>query len=263
MRYFGDGLVLPFIAQHGYKRICEIGAHHGEATKKILQLPEISLTIIDPCVHEDLAKMFADNARVTIHRGLSLEVLPAMTESFDCFLIDGDHNWYTVFNELKVITECKLLAPGGTILLHDVRWPYARRDMYYDPETIPSEYIHAHAKQGIVRGRSELSVDSGHLRGLNNALHEGGPTNGVLTAVEDFLSETPKRFSFIVSPVEYGLGALIDMEDRPISRYINGWRLRFYAFAAKQRWLKSKYKMSQWLEKRFPHLYSRLKTLIS
>lgn len=85
MRYFAKGLVLPFIAQHGYKRICEIGAHHGEATKKILEFPETSLTVIDPCVHENLGKMFGDNARVTIRRGLSLEVLPAMNESFDCF----------------------------------------------------------------------------------------------------------------------------------------------------------------------------------
>lgn len=189
--------------------------------------------------------------------------LTASNESFDCFLIDGDHNWYTVFKELKVIAERDLLAPGGAIFLHDVRWPYARRDMYYDPATIPNEYIHAHAKQGIVKGRSELSNDSGHLQGLNNAQHEGGPRNGVLTAVEDFLEETPKRFSFIVSPVEYGLGVLIDTEARPNLRHINRWRLRFYLFAAKQNWLKSKYKMAESIETRFPQLYLHLKKLIS
>jgi hypothetical protein len=83
-------------------------------------------------------------------KGLSLDELVRQTTPFDCILIDGDHNWYTVYHELKMIEQKHLLSPGGAILLHDVIWPYARRDMYYQPEKIPAEFRHPHAKRGIL-----------------------------------------------------------------------------------------------------------------
>src|ERR1039457_6819312 len=89
--------------------------------------------------------------------GISLEVLPELSDAFDCVLIDGDHNWYTVFHELNVISDRDLLKPGGMVFFHDVEWPYGRRDMYFQPETIPQKYRHSCAQKGIVEGQSELS----------------------------------------------------------------------------------------------------------
>jgi hypothetical protein len=40
---------------------------------------------------------------VKVYRGNSLQVLPQVREVYDCVLIDGDHNWHTVFNELRLI----------------------------------------------------------------------------------------------------------------------------------------------------------------
>jgi hypothetical protein len=96
-----------------------------------------------------------------------------MTGQFDCIIIDGDHNWYTVYNELKTIAERDLIKTEGTIFFHDVCWPYGRRDMYYQPKQIPKEFTHPHAWQG------EFFA----------AVHEGGERNGVLNALEDFLKE--------------------------------------------------------------------------
>ena len=52
-------------------------------------------------------------------------------------MIDGDHNYFTVFNELMLIAQGGLLARGGMILFHDVGEPWAFKDMYYEPERIP------------------------------------------------------------------------------------------------------------------------------
>src|SRR6266403_1986953 len=76
------------------------------------------------------------------------------------------------------------------VFLHDVTWPWARRDMYYSSSTVPADARHPSSDQlGVLLGRDEL-VDGGmRTPGLYSiALHPGGPKNGVLTAVEDFLS---------------------------------------------------------------------------
>ena len=128
---------------------------------------------------------------------------------FDCILIDGDHNWYTVFNELRLIRERTLLKAGGYIFLHDVDWPYGRRDLYYQPETIPAEFRHPFAEKGIVRGQSPLAeVGSMNSRNYLNAMEEGGPKNGVLTAIEDFLALHPGDYRFFMIRYQWGLGVL-------------------------------------------------------
>ena len=109
-----------------------------------------------------------------------------------------------------------MLAKNGTIFLHDVCWPYARRDMYYDLETVPADYRQPVAKRGVLRGASALSDDP--TRGKNpdmwNATHEGGPRNGVLTAVEDFLRDHA-GYKFFSIRQEWGLGVLLrDGENR-------------------------------------------------
>ena len=98
---------------------------------------------------------------MTVNKGISLKVLPELHDAFDCILIDGDHNWYTVYHELKVISDRDLLKRGGMVFFHDVEWPYGRRDMYYQPETIPQEHRHNCAQKGIMWGQSELSEHGG------------------------------------------------------------------------------------------------------
>jgi hypothetical protein len=214
MRRFAEDFVIPVIVANRYRRICEIGANLGENTKTLLELPEVSLSIIEPCPGEELIESCAREEKVQLYRGLSLEVLAQLVEPFDCILIDGDHNWYTVFHELKTIHERNLLADRGTIFFHDVGWPYGRRDMYYAPETIPKEYLRAYEKKGIRRGQSELTLGSDFNAGHWNAIAEGGPRNGVLTGIEDFMKEHPGQFGFIRVRAEYGLGILCKRTSR-------------------------------------------------
>jgi len=212
MIFFADTVVKPYIASSGYRRVCEIGASLGLTTDKLLELDSVSVDIIDPCLDADLCEKYEGQERVRVHKGISLEVLQRLSGPFDCILIDGDHNWYTVYNELRMIEERGLLRRGGTIFFHDVSWPYGRRDMYYRPELIPEEFIHPFRREGIVRGRSELSDSSSFNVDLCNAAHEGGPRNGVLTAVEDFFKERRGEYKFFHFEEEHGLGVLFRTE---------------------------------------------------
>jgi hypothetical protein len=209
LKYFFDKIIKPYIIQNKYKNLCEIGSGKGDHADKLLLIGPVSLSIVDPCLDSDLLNKYRDFKRVKVLKGLSLEILPKISERFDCILIDGDHNWFTVFNELKIIEERNLIKNGGTIFFHDVCWPYGRRDMYYLPGSIPEAFRHPYAKKGIERDKSALSETSTFINHRNNAIYEGGPRNGVLTAIEDFLDAYGKQYKFFYFKRKTGLGVLI------------------------------------------------------
>lgn len=210
MRRFSKSVVGPYIKASGYRRVCEIGSCEGVNIDRLLSVEGMNICAIDPCVDANLVQKYDSNPRVRVCKGLSLETLKTLDDTFDCIMIDGDHNWYTVFHELMLIHDKGMLAKNGTIFLHDVCWPYARRDMYYDLDTVPAEFRQPVAKRGILRGVSALSDDpaQGKNPELWNATHEGGPRNGVLTAIEDFRRERP-GYRFFSIQREWGLGVLV------------------------------------------------------
>jgi methyltransferase family protein len=235
MKNFVRHFVVPCACRFGWKSFCEVGAMFGGSTDELLKLPLTRYTIIDPCIDENLDLKYSSDERVTVMRSISLEALasnriPESALPFDCILIDGDHNWYTVFNELSLIRERGLLRPGGFIFFHDVAWPYGRRDMYYQPETIPAEFRHPHAYKGLVRGQNELAVSGGDAAHLANALIEGGPRNGVLTGIEDFLKLHPREYQFCVVGLQFGLG-ILQFRSGAASSGLHFLSIRFKAFA--------------------------------
>lgn len=210
---FVRSFIIPLARKRGWKSFCEIGASFGTSTDELLKLPIASYVIIDPCFDADLASKYSADKRVTVLKSNSLDALssnalPLPSGPFDCILIDGDHNWYTVINELRFIHKRGLLRAGGFVFFHDVFWPYGRRDMYYQPDTIPAEFRHPYARKGIIRGQSQLAESGGRNGEYDNALHEGGPRNGVLTAIEDFIAEHPSDYGFCSVRLQYGLGIL-------------------------------------------------------
>ena len=83
-------------------------------------------------------------------------------------------------------------------------WPHGRRDAYWDSERIPAEHRQAlETHPRILPGHPGL-VDDGLLL-YTSAVHEGGPRNGVLTAIEDFLDDRPELRLAIV-PAFFGFG---------------------------------------------------------
>lgn len=201
--YFFESYIGPAIRRHSYRHIVEIGVDTGATTVKLLELAkelDAHLVCIDPGPSFRPAD---DYKKLVFLARPSLTALKAVKE-IDCAVIDGDHNWYTIYNELKLLNT--RLAPGGSVFLHDVRWPYARRDMYYEPKRIPGRFRHPYKRMGIAPGVMKL-VPEGINSEYCNAVYEGGSRNGILTAVEDFLRLTDE-YEFSVVEEEFGLGIL-------------------------------------------------------
>lgn len=210
MKRFWDETILPIIEKTKRKHIVEIGYLNGKNTRNLLSYcieNKAKLSSIDPVPtfpFEDYKIICGDY--FSFYKDLSLNALTEIN-NYDMVLIDGDHNWYTVYNELKAIERNKTNKTFPIVILHDVSWPYARRDMYYNPENIPEEYRHPYKKSGMILGQSEL-VDGAFNFILNNVCFEGGFKNGVLTAVEDFLDETNLNLHFKLIEKWNGLGII-------------------------------------------------------
>ena len=214
--------ILPILEQRKPKTLLEIGVLRGDTTLKLLEwcsVNEAHLTSIGPVAWDgqlpDAIKQpwpgyqykrgqaDFDNWVVVpagleevFRRGLernwtciktrSLDYLESADfQGFDFYLIDGDHNHYTVTRELELIQP--FFKKTDILLFDDVIGPWAKKDMYYDPDFIPPEHFNKRRQ-------------------------------GVLTAINDFLnSNGEKRFGIrrncpyefkIITKKRYGLGAV-------------------------------------------------------
>lgn len=215
---FWELVIAPVIEAAQANKIVEVGALRGDTTVRMLDRlgPETELHVIDPVPGFDPSEHESRfPGRYVFHQDLSHNVLHELPP-VDVALIDGDHNWYTVYHELRMLADVARSAaqPLPVLILHDVLWPYGRRDLYYTPETIPEQFRHAYAQRGMRPGRSELLPEGGGgvSPTLNNALVEGGPGNGVMTALEDFMAESDQPLRLVVLPVYFGLAIVVSEE---------------------------------------------------
>jgi len=108
-----------------------------------------------------------DSANVVFYTANSLELLPKLKShgaKYDLILIDGDHNYFTVKNELDHIKD--IVYPSTIIMCDDYNGRCAESDMFYSDR---KEY------ESI-----EIATPRKHTE-----------KQGVRTAVSDFLSENP------------------------------------------------------------------------
>ena len=217
MNRFWEDYILPVFQAATPKVIVEVGSASGANTEKIMHYcveTGSRLIAVDPAPAFDInafQRKYGD--RFSIRLDLSLNVLPELTD-YDVILIDGDHNWYTVYNELLCVENYALkIGRWPIIIFHDIGWPYARRDLYYVPETIPAKYRQPYARKGMAPFKSELVNDGEGIQPNNfNAEHEGGPRNGVMTAIEDFIAQSDTGFRFVEVIGDNGLGILVSSE---------------------------------------------------
>jgi hypothetical protein len=212
MHPFWDQVIRPLLDSAQPRTVVEIGAERGYTTTRLLAWAAAAGSLvhsIDPSPRFDVARAELEHGdHLRFHRETSLSALGRIG-AVDAALIDGDHNWHTVSSELAALAGASAAAsqPLPLVLAHDAGWPYGRRDMYYDPATIPVERRHDAARAGIAPGRSELG--SPGINGwLWNATHEGGAHNGVLTAIEDFAAGYSEPCELIVIEGWHGLAVL-------------------------------------------------------
>ena len=211
--------ILRCLTIAGAHEIAEIGADLGGMSSKLAdQVAGVGgrLTSIDPEPADAFVRWVARSRNVRHISKPSLEAMPGLAD-IDAWVIDGDHNYYTVRNELA-IADSLGQRDGKPLLaiLHDVSWPCARRDMYYAPKRIPAEWRHPYSYDGgVTLDDVELVSGTGfHGRGyFAFAKHSGGPRNGVLTAVEDFVADLRtdgRDVAFALIPAVLGLGIVFD-----------------------------------------------------
>lgn len=213
--FFWKTILFPLLAALRPQNIVEIGSDKGTTTRLLLnfaQQQQTQVHVIDPNPKYDpteWCQKWGDTLRYYKESSLTaLSKIPAM----DAVLIDGDHNYYTVLNELHLINQSARKRQWNfpLVFLHDVTWPYGRRDLYYQPEAIPDSQRQPWQRKGLIFGQSPLADSGGFNSHLCHAMSEGGPRNGVLTAIEDFNTEhaTTEPMHFVMLPVQFGLAIL-------------------------------------------------------
>jgi len=217
---FSD-LILEALRLADARNIVEIGAEFGGMSAMLAEHCRTrggQFTTIDPAPKREFHDWLNANPDVRHLAKTSLDAFGELGE-VDAWIVDGDHNWYTVYHELRQI-EAISRRDGKPVLvfLHDVAWPCGRRDSYYAPEQIPAEYRHPHSyDSGAILDQAAL-VKGGGFRGMGHfafASVAGGPRNGVMTAIDDFLAEAlreGREFGFAEIPAVFGLGVLFDMD---------------------------------------------------
>ena len=123
----------------------------------------------------------------------------------DVVIIDGDHNYWTAREEPRLIGERAPDSDFPLLVFHDVRWPHGRRDDYFAAELIPEEYRQPVAGNSGGLFPGEPGLVSGGVPYPRSAARDGGPHNGVLTAIEDFV-KSRDNLRLIVVPVFFGFG---------------------------------------------------------
>jgi hypothetical protein len=199
----------------GVRSVIEVGAERGRLTQELLKWAAPSsarVTAIEPAPISDLLELVEEHPDLEVVEETSLEALEHLAIE-DAIVLDGDHNYYTLSNELQLIAE-RSEGRMPLLVFHDVCWPLARRDQYAAPERIPPEHRHPYGEDiKLVPGNPGTAE-----RGLPfewGALEEGGPRNGVLTAIEDFV-EGRGDLRLAIIPLFFGCG-LLWPEDAPWS----------------------------------------------
>ena len=199
-------IVLHALSAAGVRDVVEVGAADGDLTEVLLDRARDrggKVTAIDPAPSDRLVELAARRPELELIPRTSLEALPGQPTA-DAVILDGDHNYFTVSEELRLLAAAATGTALPLIVLHDIGWPHARRDTYYEPDRIPEPL-----RQPFVRDAtldpSVTGIAEGGLPFGCAAEHEGGPRNGVLTALEDFLANR-EDLRFASVPVFWGIG---------------------------------------------------------
>lgn len=206
----------PLLKAANARRVIEIGADAGRNSVRIARWCQANgafADIIDPLPNFDTAAFDAQFAGVAkVHLAPSLDVLGDLPPA-DVVLIDGDHNWYTVFNEVNLLLgPPEAPRPNPPVMaFHDTGWPWARRDAYYEPSRIPEAFRHPHGN-GQIAPNVTGWTPNGMYTALICAETQGGPRNGVRTGIEDALAGREDQFETLSLAAFFGLTIIIPRE---------------------------------------------------
>jgi hypothetical protein len=211
----------------GAKSVLEIGAYKGELTAELLTWADgagARVVALDPEPPDELLELGKRRSDLQLLLETSHEALRKI-ELTDAIVIDGDHNYYTLSEELKIVAKRAQGADTPLMMFHDVAWPHARRDTYYVPDRIPEDHRQPLAHDIFLAPWEPGVAKDGGLPFAWAAKREGGPQNGTLTALEDFV-KAHEGMRLVTVPAFFGFG-VVWHEDAPwaeeVARLTQPW----------------------------------------
>lgn len=196
------------------RMVCEIGVDLATMSPFLLNRVRRhssggSLHCVDAAFKSEtlaaIAALSGGRNDVVPHSQMSREFLQGdIARQCDYFVVDGDHNYETVSEELALVEDARKELPT-VVFLHDVGWPCGRRDMYYDPSRIADL---KDAVSGRLSPFSALVGETGLEYRIPVAIESGGERNGVQTAIDDFVQSRQGDWSYFSVPMFFGLGVL-------------------------------------------------------
>ena len=184
--------ILPYLEKKKPKKILEIGVLDGGATIQILEYCKknnCELISIDPIgwsgdIPENIKKSYDNFSSELLGEKLkpifiekifeldlnknwkclkttALEYLKSKDfDGFDVCLWDGDHNYYSLFNELKRLN---VKSKKGDLIFVQGIGKWNRKDQYYSKNLIPLEYVYG-KKQGLIRAIKDFLKITARIR---------------------------------------------------------------------------------------------------
>jgi hypothetical protein len=209
-------------ANRTIRTVVEIGVESGQVSSVYAELGASEIYCVDPNPTAHLRAALAQNPATHLVESPSPAVLAELPPA-DLYVLDGDHNYAVVHAELSWILEH---APDPVIVMHDVLWPCARRDLYYEPSPLPAARRHQPCADGPTVWHDDVTPAG--LVGLGAftvAREAGGDGNGVLTAIEDVLAEPGHDgWSFELVPAVFGMAVMLRGASKGADRIIAALR---------------------------------------
>jgi hypothetical protein len=220
-------ILKPIIEDLEPHSVCEIGSERGITSRFLLEnISSVELVhIVDPFISKETKAKYSNDSNVLLHEKTSLEFFHQGNNA-DLYFVDGDHNYYTVLRELQGIEKNIVDSRTPFVLLHDVSWMWGRRNMYYSPGSIDDGF-ECLTDTGLAledEGIGKIGFPTGRTYAV--AKKSGGPKNGVLTAIEDFIESSDRSWQYKSLPSLWGIGFLWDSEglgdgvNKKISEYL-------------------------------------------
>lgn len=135
-------LVKKYLTDFSEPTVLEVGLDRGVTTIPVVNFmsryhKKFLFFGIDVLVQETLKITlsnldFGKDHVVRLCQGNSIEVMPALVKDkvkFDVVLLDGDHNYYTVANELSHLNE--LTHERSLVLIDDYHGRWGEKDLWY------------------------------------------------------------------------------------------------------------------------------------
>jgi ABC-2 type transport system ATP-binding protein len=185
--------------------VAEIGTNPGHFTRMLAERARDRggrVLAVEPVPDAEMRKVASDPL-VDLVAGAAPRAFDDL-DACDAYVLDGDANYWTVRSSLE---RAQAAADGAgkplLAIVHHSGWPWGRRDVYLNVSPVPPEGMNPRrAGLGVLPDTSQLVRGGWSFpSSIEIAETDGGPRNGVLTAVEDFVAETSGLRLVAVAPL--------------------------------------------------------------